>query len=409
MTAPAQQTTLAARPSALWRFGFGTALALAMAAAPFVVAATSVLAPLIIEDLGLRRVQIGLLTSVVYIVSALAAPHLGSVVDRFGGRRTMIALFAGAGVAMIGLAVAPNYPMLVVAAALIGVPMGLANPVTNHLVQARIEPGSRGLLMGVKQSGVKMGQSAASAVLPALALALGGWRQTFAATVPVMAVGLVLGALVLRGEQSTPPSRRQATPSRAAHPLVTTLAVFGFLMGTGQAAMGAYLTLYAFEELAFSVTAAGAVTAVLGFIAVLARILWGRLAERLTSVAAPLTGVAIGAALAVVLVMAAEVVGAGVIWVGVVLFGITAPVWLVIGMLAVLRTVEPAATGRSSGLVFRGFSIGFIVGPLAFGYSVDRLGSYLPGWAGIGIMFLVAAVVAQRFRRHDGPQTAHGT
>src|SRR5690606_35600282 len=102
----------------------------------------------------------------------------------------------------------------------------------------------RGLLMGVKQSGVKMGQSAASAVLPALALALGGWRQTFAATVPVMAVGLVLGALVLRGEQSTPPSRRQATPSRAAHPLVTTLAVFGFLMGTGQAAMGAYLTLY---------------------------------------------------------------------------------------------------------------------------------------------------------------------
>ena len=72
------------------------------------------------HDLGLNASGLGLLTSVYFLTFAGAQLPLGAALDRFGPRRTQIALLwlAAAGAALF--AIAPNVPLLILARALIG-------------------------------------------------------------------------------------------------------------------------------------------------------------------------------------------------------------------------------------------------------------------------------------------------
>ncbi|HSM43636.1 MAG TPA: hypothetical protein VK969_01325, partial [Acidimicrobiia bacterium] len=53
--------------------------------------------------------------------------------------------------------------------------------------------------------------------------------------------------------------------------------------------------------------------------------------------------------------------------------------------------------GRASGVVLLGFLSGLGIGAPIFGYSIDRLGTYVPGWTAVAAVFLLGLVV-MRFR-----------
>jgi predicted MFS family arabinose efflux permease len=107
--------------------------------------------------------------------------------------------------------------------------------------------------------------------------------------------------------------------------------------------------------------------------------------------------IAVLSAVAASLLIASTVV-APLVWLAAVVTGLSASSWNAVGMLAVISTLPTSSAGRGSGVVLLGFLFGLAVGAPAFGYSVDRLGSYIPGWIGIGVVFL-AALLATRVER----------
>ncbi|HVW31464.1 MAG TPA: MFS transporter [Acidimicrobiia bacterium] len=390
--------------------GFVVTLTLGMAVCTFLPYALGALGPFITDDLGITRTALGSLTTVMYTVGAALSPVAGPLVDRFGGRRSLIVAFAG-GAAGVGVAAAGgrHYGGLVAGAAVFGISVAFGNPATNQLAARGIHTGRQGLVTGIKQSGVQVGAFLAGLVLPEVAGAV-GWRGALGFCGVLGVAGLVLtGLFVARtadGAVAAEPAggRPDAggrpgdgrSPGRRS-PLgrdVNRLAVYALLMGFGVGAVGAYLPLYAVEELGYSRGTAGLAAALMGLVGIGARIGWGRRHDRTTRpVMRSLGTLAAGSVLASLAMGLAAPAGSGLVWLGAGLFGATAVAWNALGMLAIVRDVEVSVAGRASGRVLLGFYVGFLLGPVSFGWAVDHHG-YGAAWAAVTAGFGLAAVLA---------------
>jgi MFS family permease len=398
-------TGLPARRSEI---GFVVTLTMGMAACTLLPYALGALGPFITDELGITRTALGSLTTVMYAVGAALSPLAGPLVDRFGGRRSLAVSFA---TGSLGVAVAAasgrHYAGLVAGAAVFGISVAFGNPATNQLAARGVAAGRHGLVTGVKQSGVQIGAFLAGLVLPAVADAA-GWRAALGGCALVGAVGLVLtgrfvprpSAVVAatsppeagRGVASAADGRRPGARGRLDR-AVNRLTVYALLMGFGVGAVGAYLPLYAVEQLGFTRATAGLAAALMGFVGIIARVGWGRRQDRtVTPVIRSLGTLAVGSVLASGLLWAAGALGSGLLWPGAALFGATAVAWNALGMLSIVRDVEVSVAGRASGRVLLGFYVGFLVGPVTFGWSVDHVG-YGAGWAAVTAAFAVASAL----------------
>ena len=393
-------------PAPRSEIGFVATLTLGMAVCTLLPYALGALGPFITDDLGITRTALGSLTTVMYAVGAALSPLAGPLVDRFGGRRSLAVAFA-AGALGVAMAAAGgrHYAGLVAGAAVFGISVAFGNPATNQLAARLVTAGRHGLITGVKQSGVQAGAFLAGLVLPAVAGAA-GWRAALGGCALLGTVGLVLtGRYVPRpspGAGRPDPSvfslgpaaadgRRPPTGRRRLDRAVNRLTVYALLMGFGVGAVGAYLPLYAVEELGLTRATAGLAAALMGLVGIVARIGWGRRQDRTTTpVLRSLGTLAAGSVLASGLLWAGAWLGSGLLWAGAALFGATAVAWNALGMLSIVRDVEVSVAGRASGRVLLGFYIGFLVGPVTFGWSVDH-GGYGAGWAAVTAAFAVAA------------------
>jgi predicted MFS family arabinose efflux permease len=395
MTAPATERV----HTPAWRAGFTTILAVAMATGTLSQFAFAVLAPFLIDEFEITRFQLGMLTTAMFAIGALGSLPTGRLVDRFGGRRVLVASMAIVTVAILGMATAPAFPVMVIGAAIVGCSLAAGNPTTNKLVAVHIPPGQRGVIMGVKQAGVQVAGFVVGASLPTLAGAT-DWRVALAlmGIVPIVGIGAALW-IVPRDKGAESRLDRRPPAFDALKPVVRTTAIYGFLMGLGVAATSAYLPLYAEERIGMPVTTAGLVAATMGGVGIFSRVLWGWATERRGRFFLPMAVLGVGSVTATLLVMLAEPAGAGWLWMAAVLYGATAITWNSVGMLLVLAEVGTEEAGRASGWVLLGFYGGFAVSPTLFGYSVDASGSYILGWSGVTVIFAVAAALAWMWYR----------
>jgi predicted MFS family arabinose efflux permease len=68
-------------------------------------------------------------------------------------------------------------------------------------------------------------------------------------------------------------------------------------------------------------------------------------------------------------------------------------------MLAVMDYSSTDLVGRGTGLAMLGFLTGIGLGAPLMGLSVDRLGTYTPGWLVLVMLFAITSVVAGRIHR----------
>lgn len=372
--------------------GLTAALTFSMGIGPLLVYALTAMGPLIILDLGLSRAQFGLLATVTFVSAALASTSAGIFVDGHRARLVVWVVSAGAALSLSVAAAAPTYAVLVVAVVVSGLAQSLSNPVTNRLATLWVPPRRRGMVMGVKQSGVQLAQALAGLLLPGLAL-LVGWQAALLATAGVAIVGAAACVRFIPHEAAL-----EATPARrcgARQPLplaVWWLAGFAFLGGAALQAGNVYLPLYGNDELGLSVAAAGLIATVVGTVGLVARIGWGPLSHRLGATHS-LVLIAGGAALGVALVGAAANVDTRLIWVGAALFGATGVAANVVLMVAAMAAVPAHLAGRASGLVALGMYLGFATGPISFGALVDLTGDYRHGWIGVAVAYLLALLL----------------
>ncbi len=366
------------------RFAFGSLLFVAMGAATFTAASIGILATFIIDDLSISRAELGVVLAVVNVVAAVLSPVVGRITDRIGGKAAIIALFVIAGATFLLLGIAAGYVMLLAGSLTGAFSNAFANPATNKLIAEDLPAGERGLITGIKQSGVQFGIFLGGLTVPSIAVAI-GWRGAY---LVVAAIPLIFALLALwvvpaapQGAEDHPERQRMRLPGA-----IWWLAGYGFLSGFSGSVT--YLVpLFAEETLDLSPIAGGIAVAVIAVIAVAGRIVWSRYAEQSSAYRGSLFTMAGLSLLAAGLFFASGQIAVWLLWPAAIAIALGSSSWNSVGMLAVMIEAGVAATGRASGVVLFGFLTGLGVGPPVFGAIVDGTGSY-------NLMWLLSAAAA---------------
>ena len=169
--------------------------------------------PLLKSGFRLSFGQIGLLTLVFNVTASLLQPLVGLFTDRrpqpyslpFGMACTLLAL--------VTLAFAPNYPSLLVGAALLGIGSSIFHPESSRLARLA-SGGAHGLAQSLFQVGGNVGQALAPLLAAFLILPRGQSSVAWFALIAL--VGMVVLAPVGRWYKATVQTRR-ATSGPAVH------------------------------------------------------------------------------------------------------------------------------------------------------------------------------------------------
>ncbi|HEX2153824.1 MAG TPA: MFS transporter [Acidimicrobiia bacterium] len=386
--------------------GLVALLGVAMATATYLQGALSVLSSSLIDEFGLTRSQLGVAFMAFSLTGAVASPVMGTLTDR-DATSVMAALFGVTALAVVAVAAAPNFAVLVGGSVLGGLALGAGNPVTNRVIAEDIGAARRGLVVGLKQSGPPLGLLAAGLILPPLALAW-GWRWAFVASAAIPLAGLMSTPFLLpRSRRSgSPPATRMSDESRETRSAVMWLTLIGLGVALSLSAVIAFLPLYAQERVGASAAGAGALAAAFGLTGVAGRIAWGALARRFARPTSPLIAITVVAVLAVVAIALAQELGMWILWVGVIGCGFTLMAWHALGWLVLIDQVGVGGVGKASAVMQIGNSIGFASGPPIAGLLVDATGSYMPAWVTMVAVLVVIGLLTVWIRiRTTSPKT----
>ena len=284
-SAPARQAA-AAHPllparRAMWVFA---AFAFAYFFSALVRAVTATLAPVFSVELGLAAGQLGLLAGAYFLgFSAMQLP-LGSALDRWGGKRVLMALLALATLGCLGFAAAGNLTQLLAARLVIGMGVSacLMAPLTcfRQLLSGQAQLRANAWMLMSGSLGMLASTLPVQWLLPAL-----GWRGLFVAVAAMLllAVGLIWH-LVPPDVPASQQARILAGGYRQVfrHPVFVRLAPLGFFLYGGMIALqalwiGPWLTQVGGRDAA---GAAGGLV-VVNLAMLLAFLAWGVLIPRL--------------------------------------------------------------------------------------------------------------------------------
>ena len=145
------------------------------------------------DDMGLSFTELGLLMTMMYVVSAAMQTPSGFLVDRIGGRKVLIGglLLQCTGVLLIGLA--PNYWLMALAAMLSGAGNAVFHPADYAILNARVSSPRLGHAFSIHG----MGGSIGWAIAPFLVLGMAGplgWRG---ALLGAALLGFLVTALII--------------------------------------------------------------------------------------------------------------------------------------------------------------------------------------------------------------------
>ncbi|HEY4584362.1 MAG TPA: MFS transporter [Acidimicrobiia bacterium] len=379
------------------RASLAAVTAATMAVATFPQVMFGVLAADLIADFGVERWQVGALVTATALTGGVLSPTFGRVTDRVGAVHSTVGVLMAGTVSLTLVSLAPTYVMLFLVALLTAVPQGWANPATNALIVDNLESGARGVVTGIKQSGVQMGAFIGGLLLPTVAT-IWGWRAAIAAFL-VVPFGALLA--MWRRPEGAHHATAQSGGSDRVPRVVRYIAVYGGLAGLATSATFTFLPLFAEEDQGWTASQAGLLIAGVGLIGVVARITWGSVSERLFGHGNSLRLIGLMTTVSALLLTLAsrETIRSWALIPAAILFGAGIIAWNAVGMLAVMDYSPSGLVGRGTGRVQLGFLLGLGTGAPLMGLSVDRLGVYWPGWLFVTALSIGCAFLGGRISR----------
>ena len=328
------------------------------------------LLPLIREDLDLPASLGGLLTTIPVLCMGIFAP----IGPRFAARlgpRTAFAVCLGLIVAF-GLlrAVAPNFPLILLATLGLGVGVGIAGAIPSMIVSQRM-PERPALGTGAYAGGIVTGSTIAAAV--AVPLALGGdWRLSLLLLSAVSILSIAAWLLLVRGEGRIPrldPTARRLPWRSGTGWLLVLLFGLQSLMYYG---IVAWLP-NAFVERGWSTAAAGSLIAVFNGVGLVTTIGVPLVADRLGARRPQLLASSVVATAALVGIIVAPTLAYG--WIAVLGLALGAVFPLVL-TLPLDVTDDPGQVGSVAALMLFGGYILSSLGPFILGAARDVTGDF---------------------------------
>ena len=355
------------------------------------------IASLIRADLGLTLGQAGSFLSAYYIGPSLVSLPAGTLADRWGVKRMLVLgqLVIAAGLLAASLATSyAAFTLLLVAA---GFGYGMLNPTSTKAVMGWAPAAHRATLVGLKQVGLPLGGMLGAALVPALALGL-GWRVALVASATLIAAGAVASLVVYRDPPRTglppaAPGARGAVASVLTSRDLWLLAIATAVFAAMQTVWMSYLVLYLQGTVGLSLLAASRLLALAQLGGMTGRVLFGMLSDRLFAGRRRLPLVLAGVSSAACTLAIASI-GAGASAVGLsalaFLFGVVGIGWNGVQHTWMAELAGPRAAGTAVGLGLGVSSAGVTLGPLVFGYFVQRAGGFHTPWLALALSMVVA-------------------
>lgn len=358
------------------------------------------LAPFYQQDLDLSRAQIGLFFSAFYSGMAGLSFAAGWLADRLGVRATTLNGHAVLGLCTSAAALAPSFGWAFGSFFLAGLGYSFLNPASTKGVMTWFQREERATAMGIKQTGVAAGGVVAALLAPALVLLI-GWRGALAGLGAINFVcGFFFWALWRepKEEAGAQPARgvaRQREGERLSLGNLLSMSFGTALLLVGQMSLITYVPLYLKDVMGFSAYWASQALAFTQGGAVVGRIGWGVVSDRLFRGRRKVVLLLIGAlSIALTLLLSAiprgttlAVIAPLIFLAGLCMVGYQGVSYALIGEIA-----GTARTGAAMGFVITINSIGAIFGTPLFGYLVDTTGSYAVAWRALAGTMLVGIV-----------------
>ena len=359
--------------------------------------------PFLTQHFGVGFVELGFALTLGAAASVAAQVPMGYLADRLGSRRLLILALCLGGSAIASIGLVDSYSWLLVAAVLIGIANAVYHPADYAILSARIAASRIGKAFSVHTFAGMFG----GAIAPATMLVLAAMVGMKAALIVAGLIGFVVAVPLLLApgvEGEAGPSRREARAKPEARqngkvfsPAILGLTVFFILLSLSTsgisnfsvvALMGAYALPFSTANLALTAFLTANAFGVLGggFVADLTR--------RHGDVAA--AGFAINAVIMLLIGTVGFAPPALVAAMG--LAGFLSGMIMPSRDMLVRAAAPPGAVGRAFGIVTTGFSIGGTVGPMLFGWIMDR---GAPRWVfGASIVFMLLTVVLALLGEH---------
>lgn len=368
------------------------------------------MAPSVAAAIGVSAAYIGLYIALAYAGAIAASLASGAAVARFGPIRVSQAglLLAAAGLALCAV---PAAPAMAAGAVLVGMGYGPITPASSHLLARTTPPHRMSLVFSVKQTGVPLGGALAGAIVPGLQLVAGWQAALLAVAAASVLCAVVAQALRAEFDADRDPARPLGLgnflePMRLVltEPPLRVLAACSFIFSMAQLSLTTYLVTYLTGSLAYGLVAAGAMLSLSQVGAVVGRVLWGWVADRLFGARRMLALLA--------LLMAASSVATALLhaqWPAVLVvavlfvFGASAVGWNGVYLAEVARRAPPGMAGLATGGTLAITFFGVVLGPPLFGALSGLFGSYRAGFAGLAVPLLGCAAALWRQPRGTPP------
>ncbi len=368
------------------------------------------LAPFYKDELGLSRAQVGLFFSSFYLAMTGASFGTGWLADRLGVRKTTLQGHLLLGLCTAAAALSTTFEFGCVSFFLAGLGYSFLNPSSTIGVMTWFHRDERATAMGAKQTGVPGGGVLAAVLAPTLVLLI-GWRGALAA---LGALNFVFGFLFSSlwrepGEEiHESPTAEERTADQGALNIGALLpiscATAMYLIG--QMALITYIPLYLKDALGYSPYWASQALALTQAGAMIGRVGWGVISDRLFGGRRKIVLILIGAlsvlwfvALSFMDRSSSTVVLMSILFLaGVSIVGYQGVSYALIGEIS-----GKAKTGAGLGMMITINAGAATLGTPIFGYIVDRTGSYAIAWqvlaVAVGIGMLAMAMLLKEPRR----------
>jgi EmrB/QacA subfamily drug resistance transporter len=167
--------------------------------------------PTIQRDLGARLSELEWIVSGYALTFAAFLLTGGKLADQFGRRRVFVVGLVIFGGASLACALAPSAGFLIGARVVQGVGAALMNPATLSIISATFPPRQRGTAIGI-WVGVSATALAIGPLVGGLLTEHAGWSSIFYVNVPVGAVAVLAGLLLIEESKDTSQEQRLDLP-----------------------------------------------------------------------------------------------------------------------------------------------------------------------------------------------------
>ncbi|MCY0878092.1 MAG: MFS transporter [Firmicutes bacterium] len=352
----------------------------------------------------LTLAQMGLVTTALSLGIMSSMGLMGTVVDRVGPRKVLF--FGAVAMAWLAWAMIPVrgfWPLLVVLYAL-GAALAMAPASGTKAVFTAFRNRPRGMVMGIRQTGVPIGALLAASLLPRIAGGAGLRVIFWVFAAELLLTGWLFSA-AMRPEDPRPASPR-ADSQRLGWPVIRRVwrpALVGILLVAGQ-----YLLLaFSLSDLSrvhhVRIAAAGLIVAASQLGGGVSRVVTGAISDRLGGRRTPVIAWcgSLGAIMALLVAWLPPHIPYGLLALIWFFFGMGAVGWNALTLTWAGELVSPEHSGFAMMGVGTAIFFGSAVFPPLFGALVDATHRFSVGFSLLAVDLAVAALLAWRFGREQ--------